>query len=263
MMHRPMTKLALVAMCASLALLAAGALAAAMALGGGGGSALTGGERSWITTLSPAPDDLALAQISFHGVRPGRLSSHTLRVAASSRFGDDYLAVGAVERTLTPGVARVLVALVNRPSALADPVHVRLRVSADRSLGAPVVMTLTDPFARSASAPRPALCDLRLHGRALAGSQLRILGSHGSPLAGFDASSAIAQAYDAVCGLPFASAFEHAVDPAGESPVSPEPAPAPEPQPPVGRLPGEGCEPRAGYACPLARTGRSRLGAIP
>jgi hypothetical protein len=267
MMRRSMTTLTLVAVCGSLALLVAAAVAVAMTLAGGSRPAGTASDRTWTTTLSPAPDDLALAQITFPDAARPRLSPLTLHVAVSGPFGDDYLAVGAVWPSLTPAVARVLVALVNRPSPLDDPVHVRLRISARRSLGAPLVRTLADPFARSASAPRPALCDLRLGGHALVGSQLRVLGSHGSAPSGFDAASTVAQAYDAACGLPFASAFEQAVapSPGGEAttPTSPAPTPVPEPRPPVGRLPGEGCEPRAGYACPLAGAVRSRPGARP
>jgi hypothetical protein len=267
MMRRSMTTLTLVAVCGSLTLLVAGAVAVAMTLVSGPRAAHASATRSWITTLSPAPDDLALAQITFPAAARRRLSSQTLHVAVSGPFGDDYLAAGAVSPSFTPGLARVLVVLVNRPSPLDDPVHVRLRISAGRSLGAPAVRTLADPLARSASAPRPALCDLRLHGRALVGSQLRSLGSRGSALAGFDAAGAVAQAYDVACGLPFANAFEQAIapSPGGESttPTSPAPTPGPEPRPPVGRLPGEGCEPRVGYACPLAGAVRSRSGVRP
>jgi hypothetical protein len=267
MMRRSMTTLTLVAVCGSLALLAAGTVALAITLGARARAARATGTRSWVTTLSPVPDELALAQITFPAVARRRLSRQTLHVAVSGPFGDDYVAWVAVARALTPGVARALVALVNRPSLLDDPTHVRLRISAQRSLGAPVVRTLADPFARSASAPRPALCDLPLHGGALAGSQLRALGSRGSPLAGFDAASTVAQAYDAACGLSFESAFERAVAPSSGGgstpPASPAPTPTPEPGPPVGRLPGEGCEPRPGYACPQAGSVGSRSGARP
>jgi hypothetical protein len=261
-MRRSMTTLTLVAVCGSLALLVAAAVAVAMTLAGSSPPAGAAGARTWTTTLSPAPDDLALAQITFPDAARRRLSPQTLHVAVSGPFGEDYLAVGAVSPSLTPGVARVLVALANRPSALDDPVHVHLRISAQRSLGAALVRTSANPFARSASAPRPTLCDLRLGGHALVGSQLRVLGSRGSAVSGFDAASVVAQGYDAACGLAFASAFERAFAPSsgGESttPTAPAPTPVPEPRPPVGRLPGEGCEPRAGYACPLAGAVRSR-----
>jgi hypothetical protein len=267
MMRRSMTTLTLVAVCGSLALLVAAAVTVAMTLVSGPRSARAAGARTWVTTLSPAPDELALAQVTFPDAGRRQLSSETLHVTVDGPFGDDYMAVGAVSRTLTPSAARALVVLVNRPSPLDDPVHVRLRISAQRSLGAPLVRTLADPFARSASVPRPVLCDLRLHGRALAGSQLRALGSRGSALAGFNAASVLAQAYDAACGLPFASTFEQAVasSSTGESRTtsSPTPTPVPEPRPPVGRLPGEGCEPRAGYACPLAGAVRSRSSVRP
>jgi hypothetical protein len=262
-MRRSMTTLTLVAVCGSLALLVIAAVAVAMTLVSGPRSARDASARSWVTTLSPAPDELALAQITFPDAARRQLSPQTLHVTVGVPFGDDYMAVGAVSRALTPGVARALVALVNRPSPLDDPVHVRLRISASRTLGAPVVRTLADPFARLASAPRPVLCDLRLHGRALSGSQLRVLGSRGVGLAGFDAASVVAQAYDAACGLPFASAFEQAIVPSSGGESTTPTSPVPEPRPPVGRLPGEGCEPRAGYACPLAGALRRRSGARP
>ena len=248
MMRRPLTELTLVAMCGGLALLAGcadGATSARTASVGASREPRPAATRTWTITLSPAPGDLALAQIAFRGsARGARVTSTSLQVAVSGPFGDDYLASAAVR---LPGSPRALVLLVNRPSPLLDPVDVRLRVTARRTLGTPVVSRLSDPFARPATAPRPSLCDLQLHGGALSASQLSALRSRGEPLAGFAGAGAVAQAYDAVCSLPFASSFEQDVTrPAGSSP------PVPTPTPPVGKLPGEGCVPRPGYACPGA-----------
>ncbi len=249
MMRRSLTKLTLVATCGSLALVAgcaAGATGAKTAPGVAGRDAGTAAARTWTVTLSAAPDDLTLAQIAFRGSAPGaRVTSTSLQVAVSGPFGDDYLAATAVRLA---GGPRALVLLVNRPSPLLDPVDVRVRLTARRALGTPVVSRLSDPFARAATAPRPSLCDLPLRGGALSASQLSPLRSRGEPLAGYAGTGAVAQAYDAACSLPFASSFEQAVTHAGagSSPSVPSPAP------PVGKLPGEGCVPRPGYACPGA-----------
>jgi len=196
--------------------------------------------RSWRLALAPAPDDLALAQVSFaHASGGTRLSARSLRVAVTGPFGDDYMATAA-SRVPATGPQRALVLLVNRPSPLLDPASVHLTLSALWSLGEPVVRTQADAFARRAPAVKPALCDLPLHGPALGGWQLDALGSRGSPLAGFSAASAVAQAYDVTCGLPYSNAFARAVEP------------TPAPAPPVGKVPGEGCVPTPGRACPLA-----------
>ncbi|HLM84707.1 MAG TPA: hypothetical protein VK272_00810 [Solirubrobacteraceae bacterium] len=252
-----MATLTLFAICAAFALLAAGALAIEIVTGAGARAGhVAVAKRSSFVTLSPAPNDLALAQISFRDSGPQRLSARSLQVAVSGPFGDDYLAAAAAPRSSTPGVLRALVLLVNRPSPLLDPVSVRLRLTAQRSLGAPAVRTLVDPFARPSSGKPPALCDLRTHGHALSGSQLGLVYSRGTPLSGFDAASAVAQAYDAACGLPYASAFKQAVEQSSSgtgtpTPPAPQPQP-PAPEPPVGKLPGEGCKPAPGYACPAA-----------
>ncbi len=259
MMRRPLTKPMLVAVCGSLVFLAGCAAGA-----GGAKSASLGARhdppraatRTWTITLSPAPDDLALAQIAFRGAAPtARVTGASLQVAVSGPFGDDYLASSAVR---LPGGPRALVLLVNRPSPLEEPVDVRMRVTALRKLGTPVVSRLADPFVRSASAPRPGLCDLPLHGVALSPSQLSPLRSRGAPLAGFAGTNAVAQAYDVVCSLPFAGSFEQAVTHSGAGSTSPVPSPQPPPAPPVGKLPGEGCVPAPGYACPGAVERRSQ-----
>ncbi|MGH2834230.1 MAG: hypothetical protein ACRDK2_15780 [Solirubrobacteraceae bacterium] len=207
--------------------------------------------RSWRVHLTPAPDDLALAQISFpHASR--RLSRRMLHAAVSGPFGDDYMALEAVAPSATPGMARALVLIVNRPSPLLDPVSVRLRLTALGALGEAMTSVLENPLARSSPASRPALCDLA-HGHALSAAQLSTLGSRGTPLSGFDAANAVAQAYDDGCSLPYESAFKVAVQSSGGggSPPAPEPQP-PSPQPPP---PGPPhcipCDPQPGYACPL------------
>jgi hypothetical protein len=249
MMRRPLTKLVLVAVCGSFAFLAgcaAGAGGAKTVSAGAGRDPRREATHTWTITLAPAPDDLALAQIAFRGAAPGaRITSSSLRIAVPGPFGDDYLASVAAR---LPGGPRALVLVVNRPSPLLDPVDVVLRVTAPRTLGTPVVSRLANPFARSASAPRPSLCDLPLHGGALSASQLSLLRSRGWPLGTFAGASAVAQAYDAVCSLPFSGAFQQDVthSSAGSSP------PVPAPTPPVGKLPGEGCVPKPGYACPGA-----------
>ncbi|HEV3046806.1 MAG TPA: hypothetical protein VGY13_05535 [Solirubrobacteraceae bacterium] len=231
---------------------AAGALAfRASAIRPAAGASST---HSWPLTLSAAPQDLALAEVAFPGAARGtRLSARVLRVSAIEPFGDDYEAGAVLAPTLGRDGPTALVLLVNRPSPLEDPADVHLRLLAARSLGAPRIRKLSNPLA-SAAAARSPLCALRLRGRALAGSQLSPLSSRGQPLAGFDAQEALAQAYDAGCGLPASSAFVRAVRSASGSPTpapAPTPTPTPQPpQPPIGKLPGEGCVPSPGYACP-------------
>jgi hypothetical protein len=218
--------------------------------------------RTWSLTLSPRPGDLALAEVGFHGAAKGHgVSAGSLHVAVSGPFGDDYLAAVA-PRFATPAGPLALVLLVNRPSPLLDPVSVRVRLTAQGSLGVPTVRRLADPFTRPDAGRTPTLCNLPLHGSALSASELRPLHARGSALAGFATASAVAQAYDLVCGLPHASSFEQAVEQPSSTPPSPAPPeppspvpPAPSPAPPVGKLPGEGCVPTPGYACPGAVKG--------
>jgi hypothetical protein len=217
--------------------------------------------RTWSVTLSPSPDDLVLAQISFRrNARNRAISARSVRLAAVNSLGDDYLAV-ATPRSRTAGWLRLLVLLVNRPSPLLDPVDVRLRLTARSALGTPVIRKLTDPFADGGTGTTPLLCDLPVDGRPVSGSELFPLRSQGAALPGFDAASAVAQAYDAVCRAPQESAFRG--DVTGQIPTVPAPVPSPpgpsppSPAPPVGVLPGEGCTPTPGYACPGAVRSRS------
>jgi hypothetical protein len=249
MMHPVLAKLALLAVCGSLLVLADCAGAAPSVGAGVHASALAPTWRIWPFTLSPAPDELALAEVGFpRAARGQRISHSSLRLATPGPFGDDYLVLAA-PLAGTGRTPRALALLVNRPSALLDPATARLRMTARAALGRPVVRRFADPFAHAASAGKPALCDLALHGAALGAAEVRPLLSRGEQLTGFDAASAVAQAYDVVCGLPYTSSFAQAVgQPAPESP-SPTPSPSPPvPGPPVCTP----CAPAPGYACPLS-----------
>jgi hypothetical protein len=219
-------------------------------------------QQTWRLSMSAAPDDLALASVDFQRAASGqRVSDSSVQVAVSAPFGDDYLAAAALRPSSKPGDRRMLVLLVNRPSPLLDPVSVHVRLIARRALGAPQVHILANSFSRPAGTNRRALCSLGLHGSALSASDLSPLHSRGDALKGFSSDAAVAQAYDLICGLPYTSSFVRAVAPAPapsspnppSAPEVPSPAPpAPSPTPPVGRLPGEGCVARPGYACPAA-----------
>jgi len=232
-------------------------IVASMAAGGSkpGSSAASGPENRSPLTLAPAPSDFALAEVSFKGAARGQIiSGSSLQVSVSGPLGDDYLAAAAL-RLGTKGVPRALVLLVNRPSALLDPVSVHVQLTSRRALGPARVRTLTDPFTRPRGAGTPALCDLSLHGSPLSTAELRPLQLRGRALAGFGAASAVAQAYDVVCGLPYATFFARAIRHPPAPPLSPvapgsPSSPVQPPSPPVGRLPGEGCKPVPGYACP-------------
>jgi hypothetical protein len=251
MMRRPLTTLTLVATCGLLAL---GAIV--LASGQSAGSETprardaAAAMRTWQLSMSAVPADLALAEISFANADRTRLERRSLHVAVSGAFGDDYLA-SAVLHPATKRGPTALVLLVNRPSPLLDPAAVTLRISAQRSLGAPTVRRAANPFERPAGAPVPSLCDPQRHG-ALGASSLSVLGTRGTALTGFAAASSVAQAYNAVCALSSSSSFKQAVERSGAS-GSPTPTPAePQPTPPLGKIPGEGCHPAAGRACPGA-----------
>jgi hypothetical protein len=256
MMRRTLASLTLLAICGLLALAASAtgaAPASAVTRSGADPPATAPASRSWPFTLSPAPDDLSLAEVGFpHAVHGKHISSATLQLAAQGPFGDDYLVL-AVPRVGAGRTPRALVLLVNRPSPLLDPVTVHLRLRARAQLGRPVVRRLADPFARASSASRPAVCDLALHGAALSAAEVRPLSARGAALSGFDAPASVAQAYDAVCALPYESTFAQAVgQPAAESP-SPSPSPTPSPTPPAPGPPVcAPCDPAPGFACPLS-----------
>jgi hypothetical protein len=256
MMRRTLASLTLLAICGLLALAASatGVARPSPSIGRDVDPLATASlSRTWPFTLSPAPDDLALAEVGFpHAARGQHVSSAALKLAVQGPFGDDYLVL-AIPRVGVGRTPRALVLLINRPSPLLDPATVRLRLRATAQLGRPVVRRLADPFARAASASRPAVCDLALHGAALSAADVRPLSSSGTALSGFDAPAAVAQAYDAVCALPYESAFAQAVgQPAAESP-SPPPSPTPSPTPPAPGPPVcAPCDPAPGFACPLS-----------
>jgi hypothetical protein len=268
-MRARLVHLAWLATCAALVLGAAQAGVGASAASAPAAQA-SASVRTWRLTLSPAPDDLALAEIRFRGPARARLSRRSLAAAVSGPFGDDLLAV-AGPRFATPGGPWALVLLVDRPSPLLDPASVALRLSARRSLGEPTSWKLTDLFAHPLTMAGRAPCGLPLHGSPLSGSELRALGSRGAPLEGFATADAVAQAYDVACGLPYSSSFKELIAELGSgsqppTPVAPTPEPAPMPTPtpaplptpPVGKLPGEGCVPTPGRACPEVVRGLAR-----
>ncbi|MHB8531154.1 MAG: hypothetical protein ACYDC2_00385 [Solirubrobacteraceae bacterium] len=236
-------------------------------------------------SLAPAPSDLTLAEVRFP--RSGRqaLKGADLRLAPSGPLGADYLVLGAV---LHPGRggARALVLLVNRPTALLDPARVVLRLRSAGTLGPARPRSSANVLARSSSSPRAAVCDLPLGGKPLAAGGVRTLSAKGAALPGFSAAWALAAAYDAACGLTYPATFEQAIQGAAEpgggcgagasrqgtlccprnamcAPLpgpppepSPEPRPAPPPEPKPVPPPEPPhcpvCNPKPGYACPLA-----------
>jgi hypothetical protein len=222
------------------------ALAAPVGAASAGTRLAAGAARRTDLAVSPAPDDLALIELRFHGPAHRRLSGATLRVAVRGLFGDDYLA-SAAPPLGSRGIPRALVLVVDRPSPLAQPAKVALHADSLRRLGAPVVAVALDPFTRPRGAMRR-LCDVPRSGASLSSATLHALGSRGQPLAGFTTTSAVAEAYDVVCALPYASAFAEVVKQAPAAPVQPPSEPSPPPGPP-GCTP---CPPRPGIACPLA-----------
>ena len=245
----------------------AGASKRAAALGRAGTTA-----RTWSLRLTPAPDDLALAQIRFPHAGRRAVARDLLHIAMRAPFGADYLAVATPSIGLSTGGAQVLVLLVNRPSALEDPVSVELRLSTKGRLAEHRVRRVENPFAEAPAPTARGLCDLATHGRALRAGDLAPLRSGGAALDGFSAAAAVAQAYDVVCGLPYEAAFKQDVTGASTqprpalpqpTPAPPQPAPTPPtPTPPVGKLPGEGCVPAPGYVCPGALEGSSSAAAL-
>lgn len=256
-----MSFLALLAASAALGL-PAGAGAALPAPAGAGGhrsphatqAAAGAGWRSLHVSVSPAPGDLTLVEIGFLGRRRGRISAATLRVAVDGPFGDDYLALATLGTHSRAG-ARALLLIDDRPSPLLDPARVSLTLRTARALGRPVLLRAGNPLASPSLVAAPALCSLPLDGSPLTGDELRALQVRGAALPGFGTADAVAQAYDLVCGLTRAGAFEQAIADGCEAGIScppapaPVPAPVPSPTPPTGCQP---CDPAPGYACPLA-----------
>jgi hypothetical protein len=221
-------------------------------------------------SLAAAPDDLALLELRFPATARRGISKRELHVAVRGPFGADYLAVATTRR---PGREQALILLVNRPSALEDPADVQLLIKTARSLGAPSVTRVQNPLARSATAASAALCDpsLAVAGAPLSGAALHALSSRGAPLSGFEVADAVAQGYDAACGLAYEAAFGELVmggaPPASPTPPSGPPAPNPAPPTPAPPIPTPPapvptppgpprcapCDPEPGYACPDVR----------
>jgi hypothetical protein len=219
--------------------------------------------RTWQMTLAPAVSDLALAQISFpHAAHGASIVPGSLNLDVVGAFGHDYLAAGLL-RHIPGRVPRVLLLLANRPTALLDPARVQLRLSAALALGKPAIAQATDPFTMPA-AKAPALCNLALHGGALASNAVLTLASHGAPLKGFTAAGALAEGYDAVCKLPYSSTFKADLETTASTQAPPGKTPPTSPTPPTPPTPVPGeqptetpggcvpCRPAAHGVCPLA-----------
>jgi hypothetical protein len=269
MMRLHVSWLVALAACASL-LLGAASTSGARATT----SSSTANWRTLTLSVSPAPSDVALVEVGFRGtVGRQRISKADLTLAVGSPLGDDYLAVVGVGSAPSRS-PRALVLVVNRPSALLDPASVLVRLRSTRALGSAVARRLLDPFTRPRPGQTPALCNIPLHGaKGLPASMLVPVRSRGAALIGFGMASAVAQAYDVACGLPYQPAFARAIGQAGAGactpvgalccppnaicarpPGAPTPAPpAPAPAPPGPAPPAcTPCKPPPGQACPLA-----------
>lgn len=196
-------------------------------------------------TLSPAPDDLALAEVGFHGRGRRTMSARSLHVAVRGALGDDYMASAWLGSRVG---RRALVLVVNRPTSLLDLTGVDLALSWREDLGSAFKHVSANPITAAGSGPRSSFCSLTPPGVSLSPSALHLLGSRGTKLGEASPSTAVAQAYDLSCGRPSDPAFRQAVTGACSAQTSCEPAPAPPEKAP----PGCGvCNPRPGYACPL------------
>jgi len=185
-------------------------------------AAHTGSLRAWKQNVSaPAQFDLTLAEVRFrragHAVRGGASRARLARsihVALAGPTGLDYVAAAATRFGVRTR-PRLLVLVINRRprgSLAPDLARIGLTVTAPRSLGAPRLSQVSDPFTRPPPSGAVAvLCDLRVPGPSLSAAALRPLLRRGAALAGFSAQAAIAQAYNAVCGKPYEDAFRRAV----------------------------------------------------
>jgi hypothetical protein len=215
--------------------------------------------RRWSLRLAPAPDDLALAQIRFPRAGRQAVARDLLHIEMQAPFGADYLAVATPSISLSGGAAQVLVVLVNRPTALEDPVSVELRLSTGGRLAEHWVLRVENPFAGTRAPAAPDLCNLATHGHTLQATDLTALRFAGAALDGFGVAAAVAQAYDVGCGLPYESAFKQVITGTSTQPqpAPPQPTPAPpQPQPTPPQPTPEPphctpCDPQPGYACPL------------
>jgi hypothetical protein len=186
------------------------------------------GTRVWHEYLAaPAQFDLSLTEISFgapaHVASAGSSRStdkSSIRLAVQGTTGLDYVA-GAVTRFNVRGRPRALVLVVNRrPRGSLAPAVARIGLALTaRRLGAPILRRISNPFTRHVGLT-PSLCDLPIRGASLTASDLRAVLSRGLAVIGpqegahqsvFGAEAAVAQAYDAVCGRPYAPVFRQAV----------------------------------------------------
>jgi hypothetical protein len=232
----------------------------------------TSSTRAWrVSVTAPAQFDLSLAEIRFGA--PARATTsianrsyvaRSIRLALRGPTGLNYVAA-AVTRHRTRAGPRALVLVVNkrpRGSLAPDLARIGLTVTAAKWRGRPLIWQLSNPFTRPSIGLTPALCDLPIGSRSLKATDVRSVVSRGVAPTGFAPASAIVQAYNAVCGLPYDASFKQAVvgpcPPSPSDPVrafccppnaicAPPPTP-PTPEPP----PCAPCNPPPGGACPLA-----------
>jgi hypothetical protein len=241
----------LVAALAALAAIAIAAMPAVARSGSGVARASSRAAHTWQLDLGPSNGSWALAQIRFRARRGARISQRTLSASVPGPFGSDYL-VAAGLRAPSSGRLVALVLLVNRPSALAHPAPVRLRVRSAGALGAHTQFVTSETI-HPIGPGYGANCRLTNINTPLTAASLRMVTSRGEPLAGFTSPGAVAAAYDQMCEHqdpeePTAHQFERDVEP---NPPGSEPTPTPTPPRPPGCSP---CEPRPGFACPLSAT---------
>ncbi len=213
-------------------------------------NAATGAVRTFSVTVAPGGGDLSLVAIRFPQARGTVPGARTLRVRP--REPADYVAV-AVPGGRAAHAQPVLMVVTNRFTRAEMPVKVRVAVRSAASLGRPLIRVRS--HALGVPAARPAgVCSLTRGSTALGAAALTPLSARGEPLEGFSAAEALADAYDAVCGLPYPLAFRRAVSGSGAEcaagsscEAAPEPAPPVKPEPPQCAP----CDPKPGYACPL------------
>jgi hypothetical protein len=231
----------------SLLVFLAALLAAIPAVARAGLSASSSRVRDVAVALTPAPGDLALAEVRFQHPAGDAPSARSLHIAAPAAIGADYLAAAAITHPAGGGRV-VLVLAVNRPTSLLDPASIRFTARAPANLGAAGVLRLTDPIAKPAAKQVP-LCGLAPHGVPPAMSALF---ARGARVAGRGATGAIGEALRLSCGGSAAAVFVAAVKGTSETGCGTaagcEPAPVPPAPGPPRCTP---CEPKPGFACPL------------
>jgi hypothetical protein len=208
-------------------------------------SAAAPATRHTVVALSPSTGDLTLAELRFSHAGRHSVSADSLRIAAPSVFGADYLAVARVRGHVA------LALLANRATQLDDPSTVRLQLRSAPSLGQLQALRLTDPITHPPTYPPSWLCEL-VHDGAV--DTMSAIYHHGAPLAGLAPTAAIDEAVRLTCGLPFLLTFENAIAGCSSSCEQPAPIPAPLPTPTPTPEPPKcaPCDPKPGVACPLA-----------